>query len=79
MTKTGFEHKDILDSLNNNLTLKEKLVCTHEAIKKFFPFLARIAITIYDPATTLLKSYIDSSNQPTPWQHCQAHLEELPS
>jgi len=79
MTKTGFEHKDILDSLNNNLTLKEKLVCTHEAIKKFFPFLARIAITIYDPATTLLKSYIDSSDQPTPWQHCQAHLEELPS
>ncbi len=79
MNKTSFEHRDILDSLNKNLTLKEKLVCTHEAIKKFFPFLARIAITIYDPATTLLKSYIDSSDHPTPWQHCQAHLEELPS
>ncbi len=79
MTITGFEHKDILDSLNKNLTLKEKLVCTHEAIKQFFPFLARIAITIYDPATTLLKSYIDSSDHPTPWQHCQAHLEEVPS
>ncbi len=79
MTKTSFEHKDILDSLNKNLTLKEKLVCTYEAIKKYFPFLARIAITIYDPATTLLKSYIDSSDHPTPWQHCQAHLEEIPS
>ena len=79
MTITGFEHKDILDSLNKNLTLKAKLVCTHEAIKRYFPFLARIAITIYDPATTLLKSYIDSSDHPTPWQHCQAHLEELPS
>jgi len=79
MTKTSFAHKDILDSLNKNLTLKEKLVCTHEAIKKFFPFMVRIAITIYDPATTLLKSYIDSSDHPTQWEHCQAHLEEVPS
>ncbi len=79
MTKTSFAHKDILDSLNKNLTLKEKLVCTHEAIKQFFPFLARIAVTIYDPATTLLKSYMDSSDHPTPWQHFQAHLEEIPS
>ncbi|MBC8549900.1 MAG: HD domain-containing protein [Candidatus Brocadiales bacterium] len=79
MTNTSFAHKDILESLNQNLTLKEKLVCTHEAIKQFFPFLSRIAITIYDPATTLLKSYIDSSDDPAPWQHCEAHLEELPS
>ena len=79
MTSTSFAHKDILDSLNQNLTLNEKLVCTHEAIKLYFPFLARIAITIYDPATTLLKSYIDSSDHQTPWKHCEAHLEELPS
>jgi len=79
MNKTSFEHRDILDSLNKNLTVKEKLVCTHEAIKQFFPFLARIAITIYDPATTLLKTYLDSSTHPTPWQHCQVHLEEIPS
>lgn len=79
MTNTSFAHKDILESLNKNLTLREKLVCTHEAIKKYFPFLARIAITIYDPATTLLKSYIDSSDHPDLWQHCEAHLEELPS
>jgi HD-GYP domain-containing protein (c-di-GMP phosphodiesterase class II) len=79
MTNTSFAHKDILESLNKNLTLKEKLVCTHDAIKQYFPFLARIAITIYDPATTLLKSYLDSSDDPTAWQHSQAHLEELPS
>jgi HD-GYP domain-containing protein (c-di-GMP phosphodiesterase class II) len=79
MTNTSFGHKDILDSLNKNQTLQEKLVCTHEAIRQFFPFLARIAITIYDPATTLVKSYLDSSDHTTPWQHCEAHLEELPS
>jgi hypothetical protein len=79
MTSTSFAHKDILDSLNQNLTLNEKLVCTHDAIKRYFPFLARIAITIYDPATTLLRSYIDSSDHQTPWEHCEAHLDEVPS
>lgn len=79
MTSTSFAHKDILESLNTNLTLEEKLVSTHKAIEPFFPFLARIAITIYDPATTLLKSYLDSSDDPTVGQHSQAHLEELPS
>jgi len=79
MTNTSFAHKDILDSLNKNLTLKEKLVCTHKAIEQFFPFMVRIAVTIYDPATNLLKSYVDSSDHPSPWQHCEAHLEDLPS
>jgi HD-GYP domain-containing protein (c-di-GMP phosphodiesterase class II) len=79
MTSTSFAHKDILESLNKNLTLGEKLVSTHKAIEPFFPFLARIAITIYDPATTLLKSYLDSGDGPTARQHSQAHIEELPS
>ncbi len=79
MTTTSFAHKDILESLNKNLTLEEKLVSTHKAVKPFFPFLARIAISIYDPATTSLKSYLDSSDNPTAWQHSQAHLEDLPS
>ncbi len=79
MTNASFAHKDVLESLNKNLTLKEKLVCTHEAIEQFLPFLARIAITIYDPATTLLKSYIDSGDHPSQWEHCQAHLKEVPS
>ncbi len=79
MTIPNYAHKDILESLNKNLTLEEKLVGTHKAIKPFFPFLARIAIAIYDPVTTLLKSYLDSSDDPTAWQHLQAHLEDLPS
>ncbi len=79
MIKTSVEHKDFLKSLNNKLTLKEKLVCTHNAINQLFPFLARIAITIYDPATTLLKTYVDSSEHATSQHHRQAHLEEVPS
>jgi HD-GYP domain-containing protein (c-di-GMP phosphodiesterase class II) len=79
MLKTSIEHKDFLYSLNNKLTLKDKLVCTHEAIKQFFPFLSSVAITIYDPATTLLKTYVDSSDQATSRHHRQAHLMDVPS
>lgn len=79
MLKTCTEHKDLLYSLNNKLTLKEKLVCTHEAIKQFFPFLSSIAITIYDPATTILKTYIDSNDQTSPRHHRQAHLTDVPA
>ena len=79
MLKTSIEHKDFLYSLNNKLTLKDKLVCTHEAIKQFFPFLSSVAITIYDPATTLLKTYVDSSDHATPRHHRQAHLMDIPS
>jgi HD-GYP domain-containing protein (c-di-GMP phosphodiesterase class II) len=79
MLKTSIEHKDFLYSLNNKLTLKDKLVCTHEAIKQFFPFLSSVAITIFDPATTLLKTYVDSGNHAMPRHHRQAHLMDVPS
>ncbi len=79
MLRASVEHKDFLYSLNNKLTLKEKLVCTHEAINHFFPFLSSIAITIYDPATTLLKAYVDSNDHKTPRQHRQASLMDIPS
>ena len=79
MLKTSIEHKDFLYSLNNKLTLKEKLECTHEAIKQFFPFLSSIAITIYDPATNLLKTYVDSGDHSIPRRHRQAHLMDIPS
>ena len=79
MLKTSIEHKDFLHSLNNKLTLKDKLVCTHDAIKQFFPFLSSVAITIYDPVTTILKTYVDSSNHATQGRHRQAYLMDVPS
>ncbi len=79
MLNASIEHKDFLHSLNNELTLKDKLVCTHEAVKQFFPFLSSVAITIYDQATTLLKTYVDSSDHATLRHHRQAHLMDIPS
>jgi hypothetical protein len=79
MMNTGFAHKKIVDSVSGNVTLEEGMVCAHEAIKQFFPFLAQIAIAIYDPATTLLGPYKVSSGRPATSPHYQTHLEDDPS
>lgn len=73
------EHTDILHALDHDIPLKEKLVCTHEAIKQHFPFIARIAITIYDPVTTVLKTYLHSSEGDSPLDNYQALLDDAPS
>lgn len=73
------DHKDILGALDFDIPIKEKLICTHEAIKQHFPFIARIAITIYDPVTTVLKTYLHSSEGELPLRNYQAHLDDAPS
>ena len=73
------EHQDTLDSLNRNIPLREKLVQTHRALQTHLPFIARIAIAIYDPKTTLLKTYLHSSGEDDPLAHYQASLSEAPS
>lgn len=73
------EHQDILAELNKDIPLKEKLVCTHEAVRQHFPFIARIAISIYDPQTTVLKTYLHSSGDARPLDNYQARLNDAPS
>ncbi len=73
------EHKDILTSLDLDIPLKEKLACTHKAIKIHFPFIGRIAISIYDSETTLLKTYLHSSEGESPLDNYQALLDDAPS
>ena len=74
-----FQHRDALEALNKHAPLKEKLVCAHEVVKQRFPFIARIAITIYDPETKVLKTYLFSGGKDNPLDHYQALLDEAPS
>jgi len=74
-----FEHQDALSELNQQISLKEKLVAAHKTLQEKFPFVARIAITIYDPETKVLKTYIHSSGDDNPIQNYQALLEDAPS
>lgn len=74
-----FHHKDTLETLNTHLSLKDKIISTHQVIQEKFDFIARIAITLYDPSTRLLKTYIDSSGEDEPLKHYDALIDEAKS
>ena len=73
------EHHDALGELNKHIPLREKLIAAHESVRELFPFVARIAVAIYDPQTTVLKTYLHSSGDDNPLEHYQALLEDAPS
>lgn len=72
-------HVDTLDDLNKHISLKEKLISAHKAVKKSLPFISRIAVAIYDPETRVLRSFIHSSDDDNPMEHYQALIDDAPS
>jgi HD-GYP domain-containing protein (c-di-GMP phosphodiesterase class II) len=74
-----FEHADALAFLNQNAPLREKLVAAHKTVQQSLPFIARIALTLYDPETRVLKTYLHSSGEHEPMQHYQAIIDSAPS
>jgi HD-GYP domain-containing protein (c-di-GMP phosphodiesterase class II) len=73
------DHIDTLDDLNKHIPLKEKLVSAHHVIQKNLPFIARIAIAIYDPATRVLKTFVHSSGDDNPLENYKALIDDAPS
>ena len=73
------DHKDALEKLNQHVPLQEKLIATHKSISEFLPFIVRIAIAIYDPETSILKTYMHSSGDDNPLDHYQSHIDDAPS
>ena len=73
------DHIDSLEDLNRHVPLKQKLISAHEVIRNSMPFIARIAIAIYDPETRILKTFIHSSGKESPLEHYQALIDEAPS
>lgn len=73
------DHHDALEELNRHIPLKEKIVATHKLIHKQFPFIVRIAIALYDPKTSILKTYVHSSGDDNPLDHYQTRLDDAPS
>lgn len=74
-----FTHKDNLQAISQNISLKEKLVSAHQTIQQKFPFIARIAVTVYDPETKVLKTFMHSSGDDNPLEHYQALLKDAHS
>ncbi len=73
------EHQDALEQLNKRLSLTEKLVAAHKSMNVMYPFVARIAVTLYDPETTVLKTYLNSSVDGNPLEHYQTLIDDAPS
>lgn len=73
------DHHDVLENLNQHLPLKEKLVAAHQSINCLFPFIARIAIALYDSDTRTLRTYLHSSDEEQPLEQYQSPLDEAPS
>ena len=55
-----------LEELNRHVPLQEKLYATHQSISELFPFIVRVAIAIYDPETSVLKTFLHSSGEDNP-------------
>jgi len=71
-------HHDDLEYLNRHGSLREKLVATHAVVRRQLPFVARIAIALYDPATTRLSAYLHSGDD-DPLAHYQTEIANAPS
>ena len=73
------EYHDVLEALNQHSSLQDKVIAAHKSISETFPFIVRIAITIYDQDTKLLKTYLHSSGDDSPLEHYQVSLDKVPS
>ena len=73
------DHIDPLTDLNNTSSLRDKLMSTHKSIIAQFPFIDRIAVALYDPASNILKTYIHSSGDDNPLDHYESSLDDAPS
>jgi HD-GYP domain-containing protein (c-di-GMP phosphodiesterase class II) len=74
-----FEHQDVLDTLNHNLPLQDKLQRIHEVVQRHSQAIERIAVAVYDPQSDLLKTFVHSSSGKVPLKHYQARLADTPS
>ena len=73
------EHHDTLEQLNQHIPLQEKIIAAHKKMSELFPFIVRVAVAIYDPKTTMLKTFIHSSDETNPLENYQALIDDVPS
>ena len=75
----SFRHEDALAFLNEHGSLRDKIVRAHAALEAQLPFVARIALALYDPDTETLKTWLHSSGEDSPLEAYEAPMEQAPS
>jgi len=71
-----FEHQDIFAALNGKLPLPKKIEFVHGFLKDRFDSIDRIAVTVYEPKTDLLKTFLHSSDGDNPLSLYSAKLAD---
>lgn len=77
MKQTGLSYD--LGKLDQLTSLSQKLRFLHESIRGHYESIHHISVTIYDPQTDLLKTYLDSSLDRPALVNYQANLAQVPS
>jgi HD-GYP domain-containing protein (c-di-GMP phosphodiesterase class II) len=72
-------HEDLLKSLNHSDSLNQKLRVIHDVMRKYFEFINRIAIALYDDQSQILKTFLASSGKSNPLIHYESKIHEAPS
>ena len=78
-TPIMFDHEDRLGSIDQNVSLKDKVETIHAALRERFAFIQRIAAAVYDPATDTLKTFLFTGEDATPLAHYSAKLSDASS
>lgn len=78
-TEDRYFHDDALAGLNEDLPLADKLADVHRFVRKRMPFVARIAVALYDAATDTLKTFAHSSDGDNPLPFYEARLADSAS
>ena len=78
-TPSSYPHHDALAELNRDISLQDKLQAAHRVVQNSFPFIARVAIALYDPETHVLKTYLHSSGNDNPLENYETLLDNAPS
>lgn len=71
--------KDLLASLNNKRPLQDKVALIHQHLKNHLGFIDRVAVTIYETKTDLLKTLVQSSEGDNPLPVYSARLSDSKS
>ena len=75
----GVAHHDALQALNADAPLRARIREIHWAARSALPFIARIAVALYDPGSAQLKAFVHSGDGEDPLAHHPAQMAGAPS
>jgi HD-GYP domain-containing protein (c-di-GMP phosphodiesterase class II) len=74
-----YDYQDSLAALNKDMPLADKLNYCLGVLRERFSFIHRISISLYDPKTDVLKTYIECGGGGSALEHYEAALADVPS